>query len=49
MRRAVSSGQAMDIIESLAGKVPGVSVAWAGQSYQERLSSGQAPILYGVA
>ena len=25
------------------------SVAWAGQSYQERLSSGQAPILYGVA
>jgi Zn-dependent alcohol dehydrogenase len=26
-----------------------VSVAWAGQSYQERLSSGQAPILYGVA
>ena len=45
----VSSGQAMNIIEKLANQVPGISVAWAGQSYQERLSSGQAPILYGVA
>jgi multidrug efflux pump len=45
----VSSGDAMNAIESLASKVPGISVAWAGQSYQERLSSGQAPILYGVA
>jgi multidrug efflux pump len=39
----------MNIIENLANKVPGMGVAWAGQSYQERLSSGQAPILYGVA
>src|SRR3954466_8992122 len=45
----VSSGDAMDIIEKLASQVPGISVAWAGQSYQERLSSGQAPILYAVA
>jgi multidrug efflux pump len=45
----VSSGDAMNIIESLASKIPGITVAWAGQSYQERLSSGQAPILYGVA
>jgi multidrug efflux pump len=45
----VSSGAAMNIIESMASQIPGVSVAWAGQSYQERLSSGQAPILYGVA
>jgi multidrug efflux pump len=45
----VSSGEAMNIAESLASKVPGITVAWAGQSYQERLSSGQAPILYGVA
>jgi multidrug efflux pump len=45
----VSSGDAMDIIENVASQVPGISVAWAGQSYQERLSSGQAPILYGVA
>jgi multidrug efflux pump len=45
----VSSGTAMDIITQLATQVPGISVAWAGQSYQERLSSGQAPILYTVA
>jgi multidrug efflux pump len=45
----VSSGDSMNIMEKLATQVPGISVAWAGQSYQERLSSGQAPILYGVA
>ena len=45
----VSSGEAMKRIEGLADQIPGVSVAWAGQSYQERLSTGQAPILYGVA
>ena len=45
----VSSGDAMNIMTNLASQIPGVSVAWAGQSYQERLSSGQAPILYGVA
>src|SRR6476661_7979009 len=45
----VSSGDAMNIMENLANQVPGISVAWAGQSYQERLSSGQAPILYAVA
>ena len=45
----VSSGDAMNIIENLANQLPGIDVAWAGQSYQERLSSGQAPILYAVA
>jgi multidrug efflux pump len=45
----VSSGQAMDRIEELASQIPGISVAWAGQSFQERLSSGQAPILYGIS
>jgi multidrug efflux pump len=45
----VSSGQAMSTIEGLASQIPGIGVAWAGQSYQERLSSGQAPILYGIA
>ena len=45
----VSSGEAMDTVERLASQIPGIGVAWAGQSYQERLSSGQAPILYGVA
>jgi multidrug efflux pump len=44
-----SSGQAMNAMEQLASRIPGISVAWAGQSYQERLSSGQAPILYAVA
>src|SRR5215211_8878902 len=39
----------MDRMEELASQTPGLSVAWAGQSLQERLSSGQAPILYGVA
>jgi multidrug efflux pump len=45
----VSSGDAMNRIEALASKIPGVSVAWAGQSLQERLSSGQAPILYAIS
>ncbi len=41
-----SSGDAIARIAELAGQIPGVSVAWSGLSYQERLSSGQAPILY---
>ena len=45
----VSSGDAMERIEAMASKIPGISVAWAGQSYQERLSSGQAPILYAIS
>jgi multidrug efflux pump len=45
----VSSGEAMDVMEQLASQIPGTSVAWAGQSYQERLSSGQAPLLYSVS
>ncbi len=45
----VSSGEAMDRIAELAGQIPGTSVAWAGLSFQERLSSGQAPILYGLS
>jgi multidrug efflux pump len=44
-----SSGQAMTEIAKLASQSPGVSVAWSGQSYQQLLSSGQAPILYGIA
>jgi multidrug efflux pump len=44
-----SSGQAMDEMMKLAAKIPGTSVAWSGLSYQERLSSGQAPILYGLS
>ena len=44
-----SSGQAMLEISKLASQYPGVGVAWSGQSYQQQLSSGQAPILYGLA
>lgn len=44
-----SSGDAMDRIEELAQQIPGVSVAWSGLSFQERLSSGQAPLLYGLS
>ncbi|HEY0959650.1 MAG TPA: efflux RND transporter permease subunit [Novosphingobium sp.] len=44
-----SSGEAMDAIASIITKHPGVSVAWAGASYQERLSSGQAPLLYALS
>jgi multidrug efflux pump len=44
-----SSGQAMTVIKNLAAQIPGVSVAWSGQSYQQLLSSGQAPILYGIS
>ncbi|PQM28750.1 hydrophobe/amphiphile efflux-1 family RND transporter [Sphingopyxis lindanitolerans] len=44
-----SSGEAMDEMERMAAEIPGTSVAWAGSSYQERLSSGQAPLLYGLS
>lgn len=45
----VSSGQAMEKIAALAAEIPGTSVAWSGQSFQERLSSGQAPYLYAIS
>ncbi|MDP1028503.1 efflux RND transporter permease subunit [Sphingomonas sp. KR1UV-12] len=44
-----SSGDAMARMTELAAQIPGTSVAWAGLSYQERLSSGQAPLLYGLS
>ncbi len=44
-----SSGDAMEAIEALASKIPGVGIAWSGQSYEERLSSGQAPFLYAIS
>jgi multidrug efflux pump len=44
-----SSGDAMKRMEELAAEIPGVSVDWSGLSYQERLSGGQAPILYGLS
>ncbi|MCL6730173.1 efflux RND transporter permease subunit [Sphingomonas hankyongi] len=44
-----STGDAMNTIEKLASQIPGVGVAWSGQSYEERLSSGQAPFLYAIS
>ncbi|MGE7206360.1 multidrug efflux RND transporter permease subunit [Sphingomonas sp. NPDC019816] len=44
-----SSGDAMQRMSELAAEIPGTSVAWSGLSYQERLSGGQAPILYGLS
>ena len=44
-----SSGQAMTEISNLASQIPGVSVAWSGASYQERLATGQAPLLYAIS
>jgi len=44
-----SSGEAMARIAELAGKLSGTSVAWSGISYQEQLSGGQAPLLYGLS
>ena len=45
----VSSGQAMKAISDLASDLPGTDVRWAGLSYQERQSAGQAPILYALS
>jgi multidrug efflux pump len=44
-----SSGDALARMEELAAQIPGTSVALAGLSFQERLSSGQAPLLYGLS
>jgi multidrug efflux pump len=44
-----SSGEAMDEMTKLAAKLPGTSVAWSGLSFQERLSGGQAPLLYAIS
>ena len=44
-----SSGDAMEHFAKLAADIPGTSIAYSGLSYQERLSSGQAPILYALS
>ncbi|MDL2328665.1 efflux RND transporter permease subunit [Desulfosarcina sp. OttesenSCG-928-A07] len=45
-----SSGQAMAAMEEIASELPGgFGYAWTGMSFQERLSGGQAPILYAVS
>ena len=44
-----SSGDALARMQELAAKIPGTSTALSGLSYQEQLSSGQAPILYALS
>ena len=42
-----SSSEAMQAMEELAAKLPaGTGYEWTGQSYEERLSGSQAPLLY---
>jgi multidrug efflux pump len=48
--QGISSGEAMDEIQRLhATMEPGTSFAWAGLSYEEKLSGGRAPLLYAVS
>ncbi|MDY0037958.1 MAG: efflux RND transporter permease subunit [Zoogloea oleivorans] len=46
----VSSGTAMNAIEAIIKQLPeGIGFEWTGQSYQERLSGAQAPLLYAIS
>ncbi|MGF1723729.1 efflux RND transporter permease subunit [Photobacterium nomapromontoriensis] len=46
----VSTGDAMLTMEQLVSKLPsGVGMSWTGMSYQEKISSGQAPLLYALS
>lgn len=45
-----STGQAMDEMEKLVKQLPpGIAFEWTGISYEERLSGGQAPLLYALS
>ena len=45
-----SSGAALKAMEALHAKVaPDTGLEWTGLSYEERLSAGQAPALYGLS
>ena len=45
-----SSGEAMQAMEDAVGKLPrGFGFDWTGLSYQERMSSSQAPLLYAFS
>ncbi|WP_438864688.1 efflux RND transporter permease subunit [Neptunicella sp.] len=45
-----STGQAMDEMERLVKQLPnGIAFEWTGISYEERLSGGQAPLLYALS
>ncbi|MBC7004905.1 efflux RND transporter permease subunit [Photobacterium sp. BZF1] len=46
----VSTGEAMLEMEQIVSQLPkGVGLEWTGMSYQERISSGQAPMLYALS
>ena len=44
-----SSGEALARMRELQAAIPGTSLELSGLSFQEALSSGQAPILYGLS
>jgi multidrug efflux pump len=45
-----STGEAMDAMEEMARQLPaGIGFEWTGQSYEERLSGSQAPMLYALS
>jgi HAE1 family hydrophobic/amphiphilic exporter-1 len=45
-----SSGEAMQAMEEIASHLPqGIGFDWTGLSYQERMATSQAPLLYGFA
>ena len=45
-----STGEAMQAMEDMARQLPaGVGFEWSGQSYEERLSGAQAPLLYAIS
>jgi hydrophobe/amphiphile efflux-1 (HAE1) family protein len=45
-----SSGEAMKAMEEMVAKLPqGIGFEWTGLSYQERMSSSQAPLLYAFS
>lgn len=47
----VSTGEAMEVVDSMAAKVlaPGMDHQWTGMSYQERLVGSQGAIVFGLA
>ncbi|HEY4090954.1 MAG TPA: efflux RND transporter permease subunit [Luteibacter sp.] len=50
MPGAASSGEAMAIVEAAAAKLPaGIGYEWTGLSRQEKASSGQTGLLYGLS
>ncbi len=46
----LSTGAAMEALEEIHAKLPpGTALEWTGLSFEERLSGGQAPALYGLS